>query len=101
RPMILNKTKPTAEQQKTFEENYVKGLEHLIGDGKFAVGDTFTLADIALTSRVVLAIENFADPAKFPKLASYYERIKREQPYFEEVYRGSIDQVNRNLAALK
>ncbi|KAL1468332.1 hypothetical protein MTO96_041550 [Rhipicephalus appendiculatus] len=97
RPMILKKAKPTTEQQKTFEENYVKGLEYLIGDGKFAVGDTFTLADIALTSRAVVAIENFVDP----KLSNYYERVKRQQPYFEEIYRTSIDLVNRNFAALK
>ncbi|XP_037515250.1 glutathione S-transferase 1-like [Rhipicephalus sanguineus] len=85
RPMHLAKKKPTTQQITTFEENYVKGLEHLIGDGKFAAGDTFTLADIALTTRVVVALENFTDPSKFPKLASYYDRVKRQQPYFEEV----------------
>ncbi|KAH7956299.1 hypothetical protein HPB52_007901 [Rhipicephalus sanguineus] len=57
RPMHLAKKKPTTQQITTFEENYVKGLEHLIGDGKFAAGDTFTLADIALTTRVVVALE--------------------------------------------
>ncbi|KAL1422014.1 hypothetical protein MTO96_022546 [Rhipicephalus appendiculatus] len=57
RPRITQKTKPTTEDIAEFEQNYVRGLDHLIGGGKFAVGDTFTLADIALTTRVVVALE--------------------------------------------
>ncbi|KAH7956296.1 hypothetical protein HPB52_007898 [Rhipicephalus sanguineus] len=57
RPRILLKTKPTTEELAQFEQNVVRGLEHLIGDGKFAVGDDFTLADMALTTRIVVALE--------------------------------------------
>ncbi|KAL1476403.1 hypothetical protein MTO96_036529 [Rhipicephalus appendiculatus] len=97
----MHKRKPTTEEITNFEENYVRGMEHLLGDGKFAVGDVFTLADIALTTHIIVALENFADPSKFPKLASYYDRVKREQPYFEEMYRASINQVDQFYAKLK
>ncbi|KAH7960492.1 hypothetical protein HPB49_020351 [Dermacentor silvarum] len=102
RPVFLRKTKPTAEEITALEQNVITGLEHLIGDGKFAVGDTFTLADIALTGRIAMFLEsNLVDPSKFPKLASYYDRVKREQPYFEEIYRPAIDNVKRLWADLK
>ncbi|KAL1472582.1 hypothetical protein MTO96_039238, partial [Rhipicephalus appendiculatus] len=101
RPMAVRKTKPTAEEITAMEENFVRGMEHLIGVDKFAAGDTFTLADIALTSRMVVALESFVDPSKFPKLASYYQRVKREQPYFEEIYRPSINLVNHHFSQLK
>ncbi|KAL1422015.1 hypothetical protein MTO96_039217 [Rhipicephalus appendiculatus] len=57
RPRIRQKTKPTTEELVQFEQNYVRGLEHLIGDGKFAVGDKFTVGDMALTTRIVVALE--------------------------------------------
>ncbi|XP_054923585.2 glutathione S-transferase 1-like [Dermacentor andersoni] len=102
RPLISRKTKPTPEEIAALEENIVRGLEHLIGDGKFAAGDTFTIADMALAGRLPVALEtNFVNPSKFPKLASYYDRIKREQPYFEEIYKPAIDKFKGLLADLK
>nr|XP_054923584.1 glutathione S-transferase 4-like isoform X1 [Dermacentor andersoni] len=102
RPLISRKTKPTPEEIAALEENIVIGLEHLIGDGKFAAGDTFTIADMALAGRLPVALEtNFVNPSKFPKLASYYDRIKREQPYFEEIYKPAIDKFKGLLADLK
>ncbi|XP_065286659.1 glutathione S-transferase 1-like [Dermacentor albipictus] len=102
RPLISRKTKPTTEEIAALEENIVRGLEHLIGDGKFAAGDNFTVADMALTGRLPVALEtNFVNPSKFPKLASYYDRIKREQPYFEEIYKPAIDKFKGMLADLK
>ncbi|KAH7956298.1 glutathione S-transferase 1-1 [Rhipicephalus sanguineus] len=102
RPRIFLKTKPTAEELAEFEQNVVRGLEHLIGDDKFAVGDNFTLGDMALTTRIIVALENgFVDPSKFPKLARYYDRVKREQPYFEEIYRPAINHVKELFGKLK
>ncbi|XP_072142859.1 glutathione S-transferase 4-like [Dermacentor andersoni] len=102
RPIVRQKTKPTAKELTAFEENVIRGLEHLIGDGKFAVGDNFTLADIALTARIIVPLENkFVDPSKFPKLASYYDRVKRKQPYFEEIYRPVINSIEQLFDSLK
>ncbi|XP_070389373.1 uncharacterized protein [Dermacentor albipictus] len=102
RPLVHQKTKPTAEELSAFEENVIRGLEHLIGDNKFAVGDNFTLADIALTARIIVALENkFVDPAKFPKLASYYDRVKRQQSYFEKIYRPVINSMEQLFDSLK
>lgn len=57
RPRFFTLTKPTPEEQTAFEENALKGLEHLIGDGKFAVGDKLTLADLSLISYLILVLE--------------------------------------------
>ncbi|KAL1476404.1 hypothetical protein MTO96_036530 [Rhipicephalus appendiculatus] len=43
---------------------------------------------------------SFVDPAKFPKLASYYERVKREQPYFEEIYSPARNVIKEMKASL-
>ncbi|XP_075539880.1 glutathione S-transferase 4-like [Dermacentor variabilis] len=102
RPLISRKTKPTAEEIAALEENIVRALEHLIGDGKFAAGDTFTIADMALAGRLPVALENnIVNPSKFPKLASYYDRVKREQPYFEEIYKPAIDRFKGLMDDLK
>ncbi|XP_075539443.1 glutathione S-transferase D1-like [Dermacentor variabilis] len=101
-PIIRRKTKPTTEEITALEENFARGLEHLIGDDKFAVGDTFTVADMALAGRIPLVLENkFVNISKFPKLASYYDRVKREDPYFEEIYKPAIDKYKGQLADLK
>ncbi|KAL1476405.1 hypothetical protein MTO96_036531 [Rhipicephalus appendiculatus] len=100
-PRVRQKTKPTTEEMMVFERDVLKGLENLIGDGKFAVGDCFTVADLAATARVIVALESFFDPAKFTKLASYYDRVKSEQPYFEEVYRPALNVIKAMKASLK
>nr|XP_054923460.1 glutathione S-transferase 4-like [Dermacentor andersoni] len=101
RPRVHQETKPTAKEITTFEHRVIRGLERLIGDGKFAVGDNFTLADIALTTRITVPLENkFVDPSKFPKLASYYDRVKRKQPYFEEIYEPVIYSIEQLFDSL-
>nr|XP_050029267.1 glutathione S-transferase 2-like [Dermacentor andersoni] len=100
-PRFVENTKPTAEEKSAFEENVLRGLEHLIGD-KFAVGETFTLADVAMTSLVATALENnLVDYTKFPKLRSYYERVKHEQPCFEEIYGPVLNNMRQLSARLK
>ncbi|KAL1444550.1 hypothetical protein MTO96_029765 [Rhipicephalus appendiculatus] len=102
RPRFYLKKKPTAEEVTAYEENVVKGIQHLVGDGKYAVGDKLTLADLAIVSHLILAFEiDCIDHAKFPKLASYYERMKSELPYFEEIYRPTIGYVKQHWAALQ
>ncbi|XP_049519590.1 glutathione S-transferase 1 isoform X8 [Dermacentor silvarum] len=41
------------------------------------------------------------DHAKYPKLASYYERMKSELPYFEEIYGPTICHVKQHWASLQ
>ncbi|KAH7957498.1 uncharacterized protein LOC119391673 [Rhipicephalus sanguineus] len=101
RPRIYQKTKPTMQEITTLEDNYVRCLELLIGDDKFSAGDSFSIADIAVTAHLPMALESFVDPAKFPKLASYYERVKREQLYFEEIYRPALNVIKEMKASLK
>ncbi|XP_077507690.1 glutathione S-transferase 1-1-like [Amblyomma americanum] len=102
RPLFCGSTKPTQEEVSDFEQNVLKAFEHLVGDGKFAIGDKLTLADLSLVSNLAIALETtFVDSAKFPKLASYYERVKSELPYFEEVYRPAIAFLQQHWAELK
>lgn len=88
---VQNK-KPTTEQIKELEEVTLKGFEHLIGDGKFAVGNDLTLADIGLLTHLnTLVVMKAINEEKFGKLISYYNRISAEMPYFEEIY-GKINE---------
>uniref|UniRef100_A0A023GG47 Putative glutathione s-transferase n=1 Tax=Amblyomma triste TaxID=251400 RepID=A0A023GG47_AMBTT len=102
RPRFFHNTKPTDEEVSAFEQNVCKGLENLIGDKKFAVGDKITLADLCLIGHVTLVIEcGYVDKAKYPKLTGYYERVKSELPYFDEVYGPAVSAVKEALAKLK
>nr|XP_037268622.1 glutathione S-transferase 4-like [Rhipicephalus microplus] len=88
RPLMNEKRKPTSEEVASFEENVLKGFENLIGDGKFAVGDQFTLADICLFSSMVGIFEmGFIDKAKYSKLCSYYERVLPEITGYDDIYK--------------
>ncbi|KAK8767897.1 hypothetical protein V5799_005323 [Amblyomma americanum] len=102
RPIYWEKTKPTQEQVTAYERDVVHGLELLIGDSKFALGDKLTLADLCLVSNLAVALENGAvDRRKFPKLVSYYERMQPELSYFEEIYRPCIANLHKGWAELK
>nr|QLY71959.1 Epsilon class glutathione S-transferase protein 1 [Dermacentor marginatus] len=102
RPRFFFKKKATAEDVTAFEENVVKGLQQLLGDAKYAVGDKLTLADLSIVSHLTLALEiDCIDHAKYPKLVSYYERMKTELPYFEEIYRPAICHVKQQWASLQ
>lgn len=102
RPRFFTLTKPTPEEQTAFEENALKGLEHLIGDGKFAVGDKLTLADLSLISYLILVLEPpVTEVEKFPKLLSYYQRVKAELPYFDEINAPGIAAITKIWSILK
>ncbi|KAH6931964.1 hypothetical protein HPB50_001854 [Hyalomma asiaticum] len=102
RPRLLLKIKSTAEEEADFEENVVKGFQQLLGGSQYAVGDMLTLADLALVSHLTLALEiDCVDLSKYPKLVSYYERMKSELPYFEEIFGAAIRHVKEEWAELK
>uniref|UniRef100_A0A131YF34 Glutathione S-transferase n=1 Tax=Rhipicephalus appendiculatus TaxID=34631 RepID=A0A131YF34_RHIAP len=102
KPLMTEKRKPTSEEVATFEENVLKGFEHLIGDGKFAVGDQFTLADLCLFSSMVGIFEmRFVDKAKYSKLRSYYERVLPEIIGYDEIYKPVITAMQERVLNLK
>ncbi|XP_037289919.2 glutathione S-transferase 1 [Rhipicephalus microplus] len=102
RPRILLKTKPSAEELTAYEDNVVKGIEKITGEGKFAVGDKLTLADIAIIPQLMLIVEGpVVDLNKYPKLVSYYRNIKSQLPYFEELYGPAINHIKQRWAALQ
>ncbi|XP_070389067.1 glutathione S-transferase 1-like [Dermacentor albipictus] len=99
---IVRKTKPSAEELQEFEQKVITGIEYLVGDDKFAAGDTLTLADLAVIPYLTLALENDSvDPAKFPKLASYYKRVRKELPYYEEIRSDGMKYFKELWATLK
>ncbi|XP_077511397.1 glutathione S-transferase 1-like [Amblyomma americanum] len=102
RPRFWEKTEPTVEEVTSFEKNVLKGLEYLIGDTKFAVGNEVTLADLSLIGHLIIALENHSiQKAKFPKLTAYYQRLKSALPYFEEIHGPAIEFVKEVWAKLK
>ena len=80
--------------------NYKNTLKHfntLIDDNKYVAGDDLTIADISLlASSTVLAINDFKDINDLPKVKSWYERLKNELPYFNEV-NGEIPTLFKQL----
>uniref|UniRef100_A0A131XQ22 Putative glutathione s-transferase n=1 Tax=Hyalomma excavatum TaxID=257692 RepID=A0A131XQ22_9ACAR len=102
RPRYFQGTKPSEDEVKTFEENVLKSLEHLVGDNKFAVGDKLTIADLCLLGHVTVCLEfPYVDKSKYPKLAAYYERMKSALTYFEEIFGPIIVQVKKVSERLK
>ncbi|XP_049270882.1 glutathione S-transferase 4-like [Rhipicephalus sanguineus] len=102
RPRILLKKKPSAEELTAYEDNVVKAIEKLIGNGKFAVGDKLTLADLAIIPQLTLPLEvPIVDPSKYPKLVSYYTHTHTQLPYFEELYGPAINHIKQQWGALQ
>lgn len=56
RTVVFAKEMPSAEELKSLEENVLQCLDTLIGDGKFAIGDTLSLADLSLLSHINVVI---------------------------------------------
>uniref|UniRef100_A0A023GG43 Putative glutathione s-transferase n=1 Tax=Amblyomma triste TaxID=251400 RepID=A0A023GG43_AMBTT len=102
RTRALEGTKPSKEEVAAFEENVLKNLEHLIGDGKHAVGGKLTLADLYLVANIVAVFETGCfDRVKYQKLIDFYEHIKSKLPFFEEIYGVPINAVKQRWADLK
>ncbi|KAH6931734.1 hypothetical protein HPB50_000041 [Hyalomma asiaticum] len=101
RPRFWENKKPTEAEVASFEEFVVTGFQHLVTD-KFATGDKLTLADLCLVANLAITLENGAvDASRFPKLQAYYERVKSELPYFEEIFRPSITFLQQRWAELQ
>lgn len=98
RPMIVNrlmgKDADHAKAQATIDEKlptYFAYLDREIGSSEFIVANTFSIADISVATQFVnLKHAGYeVDPAKFPKLAGFVERM-HARPSFA----ACIDQEN-------
>ncbi|XP_075744208.1 uncharacterized protein LOC142802999 [Rhipicephalus microplus] len=102
RPRFYELTKPTPEDVEQFEENVIKGFEHVLGEGNYVLGDKLSLADLSLVAHLTLVFEvPFLNGDKYPKLKAYYNRLKAELAYFEEVNRPGITGLSTLTADLK
>ena len=72
--------------QVTNYKNTLALFDTLIGDNKYVTGDELTIADISfLATSTVLTINEFKDIDQLLNLKGWYERLKEELPYFNEV----------------
>lgn len=102
KPCFFDNHKPTPEEIAAFEENVLASFENHVGkDGGYAVGDGLTLADFSLVAHLTLCFEfPVVQVDKFPRLKAYYERIKAELPYFDEINKQSLDLLKECLREL-
>ncbi|KAK8780790.1 hypothetical protein V5799_017866 [Amblyomma americanum] len=90
-PRFYELKKPTAEEVEAFEEHVIKGFEKVLGDGNYVLGDKLSLADLSLVAHLTLVLElPLLEAQKYPKLKSYYDRLKAGLPYFEEINEPGI-----------
>ena len=95
---MYTKKEPT-EQQMTNYKNILKLLDTLIGDNKYVTGDELTIADLSvLASTTVLENTDYKDLADVPNLKAWFDRIRKELPYYEEV-NGGVREIVKELVA--
>ncbi|CAN7985793.1 unnamed protein product, partial [Ixodes pacificus] len=57
RPRFFELKKPTSAEIEELEKNILGGLQQLLGDGKYVVGDKLTVADLSLVAHLTLPVE--------------------------------------------
>ena len=78
-----------SEQEVTNFKNNLKLLDTLIGDNKYVTGNELTIADLSvLASTTVLAINDFSDLNDVPNVKQWFDRIRKELHYYQEVNGG-------------
>ncbi|XP_077511404.1 glutathione S-transferase 1-like [Amblyomma americanum] len=101
-PRFYELKKPTAEEVEAFEEHVIKGFEQVLGDGNYVLGDKLSLADLSLVAHLTLVLElPLLEAQKYPKLKSYYDRLKAELPYFEEINEPGISALKSLATQMK
>ncbi|KAK8783718.1 hypothetical protein V5799_009919 [Amblyomma americanum] len=103
KPRFFDLKKPTPEEIAAFEENVLGNLNRHIGKHRsYAVGDCLTLADLSLLAHLSLCLElPVLRSNKFPDLQVYYDRVKSEVPYFDEINQHGIEMLNERIKGLK
>jgi glutathione S-transferase len=96
---LFRGTEPTEAQVKGFQSN-LKTLDQLIGHNKYAAGSALTIADLSLvaTLSVLFATEN-KELKEVPNVVKYYEGLKKELPYYNEVNGGLAEAFKQFAAA--
>lgn len=101
RPRYKEHKKPTPQELDAFNENVIKGFENIIGEGPFVKGDKMTLADISIVCHLTLILEApYLKGEEYPKLKSYYERVKAQLPCFKEITHAGISRFINNTCNL-
>lgn len=101
RPRYKEHTKPTGEELEAFNENVIKGFGDVIGEGPFVLGDKLTLADLSIVCHLTLILEApYLNADDYPKLKSYYERVKAQLPCFKEITQAGINRFVNNTSNL-
>ena len=77
----------------------MKLLDTLIGDNKYVAGNELTIADLSvLASTTILEINDYKDLNDFPNVKAWFDRLRKELPYYEEV-NGDLDKVFQQIIA--
>lgn len=66
---------------------------------KYVAGDKLTIGDIAILSTTTSFVSLYFDLSKFPNVNSWYERLQKEVPGWEENLEGSLE-VRRRFDAV-
>ncbi|KAH6931962.1 hypothetical protein HPB50_001852 [Hyalomma asiaticum] len=102
RPRIYELKRPTVEDVEEFERHVIKGFELVLADGKYVVGDRLSLADLGVVAHLTRILEvPFLDAEKYPKLKAYYNRVKEDLPYFDEVNQPGIGSLRARWAHIQ
>ena len=97
---IFRGTEPT-EQQLTNFKNNLKILDTLIGSNKYVAGNDLTIADLSvLASTTILEINDFKDLNEYPNIKRWFDKLRKELPYYEEV-NGGVAETFRQMAQKK
>ena len=95
----LYKGTEVTEQQLTNFKNNLKLLDTLIGSNKYVAGNDLTIADFSvLASTSVLEIKDFKDLDEYPNVKRWFDGLRKELPYYEEVNRGLAHMFRQKLA---
>ena len=98
---LFRGTEPT-EQQTTNYKNNLKLMDTLIGANKYVTGNELTIADLSvLASTTILEINDYKDLTDYPNLKAWFDRIRKELPYYEEVNGGIKEIFQQMIAAHK
>ncbi len=98
---LYNRGAEPTEQQITNFKNNLKLLDTLIGANKYVAGNELTIADLSvLASTASLEFNDLKDLSDLPNLKGWYNRLKTELTYFEEV-NGGLKEIFKQFIAQK
>lgn len=89
-PIYFFGEKPTADKIAAVERGY-GCVESFLKDTKYVAGNQMTLADFSVWSLLESIVKLvICDPAKFPKIIAYLERLREQFPEYSGIMVKSI-----------